>query len=309
MKTWAELEKGVPPRIPYIQDDRYVTPSGPGLDLPTGRRGVSGVARFSGGLLLSDATYFEGTNGIALVKDGARVRSWPSAGHCSSGGPIGSADGEYVAWVTVRCPESEDTSVGAVHVARVDGTGEVTQPVGAERVAVVGFLGRSVVYNTGFIRGAWITSSDGRPRRIPGVDTVQAVSPATGDLIGQVADRAHLVLDGDGEVLWRAPTGGLVSFSPDGTKVLGIVAPGRLSVLHSRTGDAATTIDMPRGADLESVVWETERTLLTLLRCDGAVAIVRVHLDGHIERATLPLGLEDDRSPYVLVQAWAAERR
>jgi hypothetical protein len=265
--------------------------------------------RFAGGLLVSDATYFEGTNGIALVKDGTHVRSWPSGDHCSSGAPVGSADREYVAWATVRCPESTDTSIGAVHVARVDGTAEVTQPVGAERVAVVGFLGRSVIYNAGFIGGAWITSFDGHPRRIPGVDSVRSVSPATGALIGQLGDHARLVVDADGAIQWQARTGDLVLFSPDGTKVLSILTPSRVAALEARTGEMAATADLPAGADLESMVWETDRSLLALLPRDGKVAIVRVHLDGRIERATPALDLIGGQSPYVLVEPSAAESR
>jgi hypothetical protein len=58
-------------------------------------------------------------------------------------------------------------------------------------------------------------------------------------------------------------------------------------VLHARTGET-TTIDLPAGADLGPVVWGTDKTLLTLLRLDGEVGILRLRLDGRTERATPP---------------------
>jgi hypothetical protein len=73
-------------------------------------------------------------------------------------------------------------------------------------------------------------------------------------------------------------------------------------VLDARTGEVAATVDLPAGADLESMVWETDRSLLTLFAHDGKVAIVRVQLKGRIERATPALDLIDDHSPYVLVE-------
>lgn len=79
-----------------------------------------------------------------------------------------SVDGSYVAWVTLRCPESFDRSVGAVHRARADGSDEMTHSVGPGLANVVGFLERSVVYNAGFRDGAWITNFHDDPSRIPG---------------------------------------------------------------------------------------------------------------------------------------------
>lgn len=170
--SWAALPLGRPPVVAYVRGHRYVTPHGPNVQLPIDRQGVSGVVAFSGGLLVSGATYFEGTDSLDLVKHGTRVRSWPSSHHCSSGTPVASPDSRYAAWVTVRCPETDDQTVGAVHRARRDGSGETTQPVGVGLAGVVGFLGRRVVYNSGFQDGAWVTDFRGDARRIPGVDRV-----------------------------------------------------------------------------------------------------------------------------------------
>lgn len=249
---------------------------------------------------MSDAAYFEGTNGLALIKDGSRVESWPSGRHCSSGTPVATGDGRYAAWVTVRCPESTDRSIGAVHRARTDGSAEVTQPIGPGLASVVGFLGRRVVYNRGFQDGAWITDFHGYLRRIPGVDRVRAVS-RTGRFIGQRADRVRVVVDADGTVRWRVRAGSLVAFSPDGTQVLAVQTRRQISVLHARDGSVVAEVRLPEGIDVFYTIWETNRTLLTLLRHKGRVAVVRVGLDGQIKRTTPAVRLDDGLSPYVMI--------
>jgi hypothetical protein len=299
--AWADLAVGRRPTIPYVRGHRYIAPHGGHRSLP-GRRGVSGVVAFSGGLLVSDATYFEGTNGLALVRRGARVGSWPSS-HCSSGIPVASSAGRDVAWVTVRCPESRDRSIGAVHRSGADGSGEVTQPIGAGLAGVVGFLGRRVVYNAGFRSGAWIADFRGDPTRIRGVERVRAVNPRSGWLIGARGDHSRLVVEADGTVRWRAPAGDLIAFSPDGAMVLSVQGRSQISALRSRDGSRAATVNLPAGTQVWSTVWETKGTLLTLRRTDNRVAIVRVYLDGRVERATPPLRLDNGRFPYVLLSA------
>ena len=299
---WSDLAVGPPPELPYVSGRRYVTPQGKDALLPVSRRGVSGVVPFAGGLLVSDAGYFEGSNGVDLVRRGARVKSWPSGRHCSSGVPVASPDGRYVAWVTVWCPESEDRTVGAVHRARADGSGEVTQPVGAELVHVVGFLGRKVVYDRGFQDVAWITDFRDDPSRIPGVESVLAVNQRTDWFIGRRGNAPRVVVDADGMVHLRIRAGYLVAFSPDGTKVLAVQARRQFAVLDVGDGGSVTaTVDLPARVDRSAAVWETNRTLLTLLRHDGEVAIVRVHLDGRIERATPVVRLHNGQSPYVII--------
>jgi hypothetical protein len=298
---WAGLEVGGPPKIPYVQGRRYITPNGKVETLPTGRRGVSGVVPYSGGLLVSDATYFEGTVGVELVRHGMPVESWPSSGHCSSGSPIASRDGRYVAWVVVRCPETLVRAVGAVHRARADGSAEAMVPIGGGLVSVVGFCGRSVVYNAGFIDGAWISDFRSAPRRIPGVERVQAVNPRTGWMIGQRGDWARLMLDARGHVRWRARTGYLTAFSPDGTRVLLGTGRREVSVLKMLSGATAVRLDLPKGTESGSTVWETDRTLLTLVRLRGSVAVVRIELDGRVERVTPRLRYRAGPYPYVLI--------
>ena len=297
---WADLSTGLPPKLPYVRGSRYVTPDGGAESLPFRARGVSGVVAFSGGLLVSDAAYFEGTNGVALVRREKPVETWPSSGRCSSGTPVASADGRFVAWVTVRCPESKDHSLGAVHRASSYGAHEVTQRLGPRLAHVVGFLGQGLVYNLGFQDGAWVTDFHDAPRRIPGVDRVTNLSEQTGLLIGQRGDRARLVVDARGSVHWRVAAGSLVAFSPDGSKALARTGT-RLSVLRSSDGSTATGFATPPGIDPGTAVWETNRTLLALMERAGRVAIVRLDLEGRLERVTQTVAVKDGRAPFVLL--------
>ncbi|WP_418058563.1 hypothetical protein [Pimelobacter simplex] len=293
---WADLPAGPAPAVPYVDGRHYVTP-GRTWRLPGGRRGVSGVLPYADGLLVADATYFEGTNGLALVRHGRRV----DGSRCAGGTPVASPDGRYVAWVTLRCPESEDRSVGAVHRAAADGSGEVIRPIGPGVAQVVGFLGREVVHNRGFQDGAWRTGYDGTPVRIPGVDRVLDVSARGGLLVGQRGDRARLVVDSRGSVRWRATTGDLSWFSPDGSSVLAVDGR-RLQVLRSADGSARAGLDLPVGADPSSVVWEGERSLLVLVERSGRGAVVRLGLDGAAERATATRPVRPGRASYVLLR-------
>lgn len=169
----------------------------------------------------------------------------PSGRHCSRGSPVASADGRFVAWVTIRCPESEDRSVGAVHRARTDGTDEQVDPVGSAQVSVVGFLGRRVVYNRGFRDGAWITDFRGPPSRISGVERVTDVTEGRGWLIGERAGERPAVITVDGTVRWRHhDAGNLVAFNPSGTQVLA-VHERQISTLDAENGSTTSRIGLP----------------------------------------------------------------
>lgn len=295
---WADLPAGPAPAVPHVAGRRYVGPDGT-LRLPGGARGVSGAVPFAGGLLVADTSYFEGTNGLALVRRGRYDATWSPGGDCSSGVPVASPDGRHVAWTTVRCPESGDVAEGAVHRARADGSGEVVRPTGPGLVQVVGFVGDDVVYDLGFRDGAWRTDFRGAPVRIPGVDRVAALS-AQGLLVGQRGDRARIVLDLRGKVRWRAAAGDLSWFSPDGSRVLAVDGD-RLRLLVAGDGSVRAELTLPAGVDGSTAVWEGDRSLLALAERGGRVAVVRLPLGGTAERATAAVVVRGGRPPYVLV--------
>lgn len=112
--------------------------------------------------------------------------------------------------------------------------------------------------------------------------------------------RRALVLRTDGAVAWRLDRGDLVAFSPGGGRALASYDD-RLAVLRTDDGGRVTTIDLPAGIEAWSVVWETERALLALAYDAGRVAIVRLHLDGRVERATAARAVDASGGPYVLL--------
>lgn len=75
----------------------------------------------------------------------------------------------------------------------------------------------------------------------------------------------------------------------------------RLAVLRSSDGSVAAKIDTPAGVGAWSITWETDRTLLALMERAGRVAIVRLGIDGNLERVTPAVPAKPGRTPYVLL--------
>lgn len=297
---WADLSQGRPPRIAYVAGSRLIRPHAAPVRLPVGDRGISGVTPYAGGWLVADSVWFEGTNGLHFVKGGHLVRSWPSSHHCSSGSPVRSGDGRYVAWVTVRCPESDDTSIGAIHRARADGSQEVTEPIGSELAHVVGFLGSEVVYDRGFIGGARTTGFEGRSRVILRHGFVRATG-AGGLLLVARGDRSRQVLDAYGTTLWHTAHGELVSFSPSGDSLLLVLGHRQGEIRDSRTGRVRGRLELPVGADPWSAAWESEAALLVPVHHHHRFAVVRVSSAAGAELATPLRPGHDGGPPYLLV--------
>lgn len=277
-----DLPLGDPPQVSYLEGkQRLITPDQT-VQLPRLPTQPSGVVPFAGGHLVADSSWFEGTNGLHLVRAGEVDHGWQQTYGCSAGSPVASSDGAHVAWVTLLCPESGEEGEGHLHRADAAGSSEATWPIGAGRGSVVGFLGDEVVFNRGFIDGAWVTDFV-EAKRLGSVDRVVNVSTTGTSLIGQEGDRAQLMLAEDGTVRWRADSGHLQAFSPSGARVPALTRR-EVLVLDSEDGSVLTTLPLPARAD--TVVWETEDALLAVLSRRKRSAIVRLRLDGPAERAT-----------------------
>jgi hypothetical protein len=297
---WEEVPEGAAPVVPYVAGDAVVTPEGE-WPVPRSTWGLSGVVAYAGGLLMSDERFFEGANGIHLVIDGRVDETWPGEAGCSSGAPVASDDGTRVAWVTVRCPESGSTATGAVHRAGVDGSDAVSEPVGAELVSVVGFAGDEVVFNAGADRGVSVTDFTGSAREVPGIRWAYDVDPATGRLVAARTGAGMGVVELDGGVQWTTPAP-LRSFSPDGSRVLAVRGR-RVALLDAVDGTEVAAFGLPAGAGAHDLEWETDSTLLGLVRRERRVAVVRLHPDGTVERvAALRRAGAAQRRPYVLLR-------
>lgn len=126
--TLADLPRGAPPRIGYVERRTWVAPDGTRTRLRS-RHGISAVVPYDGGFLVSDTRWFEGSVGLWFVTEDS-ARDLPG---CSTGMPR-LVDG-WVWWVTALCPESlaGELARSTVHRARPDGsehTVRVFRPVG-----------------------------------------------------------------------------------------------------------------------------------------------------------------------------------
>ena len=89
-------------------------------------------------------------------------------------------------------------------------------------------------------------------------------------------------------VRWRLGRSGgyLQSFSPDGRRVLAVVAPDRLVVRRSDDGGIVTALAIPQGLDSSVLVWESATTWLGVVTREKRSAVVRITADGSLERVS-----------------------
>ena len=164
---------------------------------------------------------------------------------------------------------------------------------------MVGLLGSEVVYNEGFIDGAWITDFKNPPRRIPGVRSVTDVDEVNDRLIGSRRS-TRLVIDTRGELLWRVDEGYLIAFSPRGSRVLARVRD-EYVVLDTDDGSRLATFALPGRLKSWDLAWEDERHVLAVVNARGRTAVLRMGPAGSVERATPVLAVPDPADPpYVL---------
>jgi hypothetical protein len=260
---------GPPPRIPYVDGTTYVTPDGARQPL-TGqeKRGVSGIAPLDGGHLVADTFWFEGTVGLSALVDGERTELGP----CASGAGVLSRDRREVAWLTMGCPESNQTGPTIVHVGHTVGAGGWSRSLGYQYLmSAVGFVGEQVV----------ITSRTGhvllvaRSGPFVAVPHLRHAVDAHGRL---VAGRQGVVDTVTGRLLWHDPHTSLVSFSPDGHLLVGY-RHRALVLLDAGTGRKLSTLPHR----LEGLTWEDGAHLLAVAYGGDSQAMVRVGLDGRAE--------------------------
>lgn len=285
----ADLPAGPPPRVAYVDHGAYVDARGRRTTLGA-RHGVSGAVPYDGGFLVSDTRWFEGTVGLAALRDGRVTDEW-----CSTGTPVGT--GRWAAWTEFLCPETAEVVHADIVRARPDGSGRDSQPV-TGLASVVGLLGSRVVYNQPRPGGAWITDFVHPPERVPGIDGVADVDAAHGRLIGWRGDRGRVVTL-HGELLWRFGHGSLESFSPRGTRVLARPSSG-LRILDADDGSVVASLRLPFRQVLQ-LGWEDERHVLAVVVRHGRTAVIRLGSDGSVERATSPASYDPNRPRYVLL--------
>lgn len=287
----SSIRRGPAPRIAYVDGHDYVSPDGTRSPLPVDYP-ISAITPYHGGFLIADNAELEGTVGLHLFDNvGREVGSW-----CTSGSPVLSADQLDTAFTTFPCSKlhGQVSSVIRVGVSTGMGDGESTQDTGMP-IRLVGMLGERVVFTGMFGAGAWVTDLVNPPRVIHELTTVADADSASGLVAGQSRDsdsQDGAVLDPDtGRVVATMPGWVLGTFSPDGRYVTATqlrrstvpaaifeVSTGRM--VANEFGGAAGS------PNPTSVAWEDPAHLLVTVDSGGGHAILRLGVDGTMERAT-----------------------
>ena len=234
-----------------------------------------------------------------------------------------SADGSRIAWA-----EHDNTRWYVVDVT-ADGTREERRtplPEGpAEaKVEIVGFASETEVIVTqmdpadGMLTTLRVDGSAVTP--VPGFVRPWTASSATGAVAGVTRVRGDLsscsaVIDAQtrtGTPAWDTCDYTLAAFSPDGRYVVGLASyldpngSPTLAVLDAATGEPLIDYELigPRNSLLginERVAWEDADTLIVTMYSKDRQYVLRLGLDGTVERITAPgTELEPDRPSLAL---------
>ena len=287
----SSIERGPDPRIAYVDGHEFVSADGTRSPLPVDYA-ISAITPYHGGFLVADDAELEGTVGLHLFdNEGHEVDTW-----CTSGPPVLSADQLSTAFTTFPCSKIHGQVSGVIRVGIASGMGdgESTQDPGMP-IQLVGMLGERVVFGGMFGAGAWVTDLVNRPEVLPVLTSVADADSASGLVAGQSRDsdgRDGAILDPDtGRVVATVPGWQLGSFSPDGryvsaTQLRRSTAP--VAIFEVNTG--RMVLDEFGGAagspNPTGVVWEDPTHLLVTVDSADDHAILRLGIDGRVERAT-----------------------
>ena len=296
----AGLPTGAPPAVPWIEG-RTLHHDGTTDQLPGD---YSDIASYRGGWLA-----------VGMGKDGPTVTRIDPNGQVVSTKPGGysiavSGDGTQIAWV-------ED---GALHRGLPSGMsdGEDTQPLPPGRPASpVGFAGGEVVYK--FDAGndiIHVTDLNGHDRALPGLIGARGTSDTGGFVAGETSYNSQ-----DGTSCWALRDvmsdknrledcdWTLESASPDGRYVVGQpsgadgTGTSVLAVMDSGSGAVVRKFASPRkpSAMAATWAWEDDQHLLATVWDGTDWWILRLGVDGSVEKAAGPVQGPDYDAPYHLI--------
>ena len=276
-----------------------MSPDGTRTRVPI-RHVITGITRLGDGFLVLDDRNFEGYVGLSHVIGRRVVEDWSTTAPAVVG-PDGA-----VAWGEAT---SSEASVRPPPALRLEADGVRLEQRLATHPVVVGIVGRAVVYTDMFASANAISVARVSNLTTPPVDLplkhVVDVDEVNRRILGQVGTVPPAVMELDGlHQLWN-PVGrdlNLVLFSPDGTQVLAWASRRRYAVVEAETGKVTARFLLPRGTWVSQHMWETNHSVLMVLTGRGEAGIVRVTMDGTVERVVRPLPHRVGWPPYALEQ-------
>ncbi|MFC7361946.1 hypothetical protein [Nocardioides astragali] len=159
----------------------------------------------------------------------------------------------------------------------------------------------------------FIVTPEGTTKPLPGLIEAVSASPATGMVAGltsvdmESAQSCSALVDGrdsNGDAAWETCDHQLGAFSPDGQHLVGLAeyfdGPGSpsLSILDATTGEPVIDFELTAApqrvvAIAPEVVWEDDQTLLATYIDGTEQYVVRLGLDGTVERVAGPVTNDD----------------
>jgi hypothetical protein len=290
---------GDPPAVAWIDGSDYVAADGTRTTLPLDR--ITSATPYRGGFLVAVTGPDLGPRVVLLDRDLRQV--WR---RCGQGTFAVSDGGLRTAYATGDCRSSRLLlRLGVTEVpASVSNpliADEQVQDLPVEQSIPAGVIGETVV--VGSLPGArpLVVDFAYQPAAIRSLGEARSVDESRHLVAGQLAGRpgTAAVIDVDTDtVLWDRRGWALADFSPDGSMVLGVEigdgtrGSGGFGVFDARTGEVLHQFGQLAGFQAQQTVWEDDEHLLSVTTEAASQAIVRLTLDGAIQRAT-PI------SPYV----------
>jgi hypothetical protein len=284
---------GDPPAVSWIDGSDYVAADGTRTTLPL--EGVTNATPYRGGFLVAVTGPDLGPRVVLLDRDLKQV--WR---RCGQGTFAVSDRGLRTAYTTGDCRSSRLTlRLGVTEVpASVSNpliADEQVQDLPVEQSIPAGVIGETVV--AGSLPGArpLVVDFADQPAAIRSLGGARSVDESSHLVAGQLAGRpgTAAVIDADTDtVLWDRRGWALEDFSPDGSMVLGIEigdgvrGSGGFGVFDARTGELLHAFAQLAGFQAQQTVWEDDEHLLSVTTEAASQAIVRLTLDGAMQRAT-----------------------
>jgi hypothetical protein len=315
------LSAGDQPVVPYL-DGRTIVGDGFEIEIP-GKAPIAGIAP------VDDGVY---------VATGDGSTAWPLTRYSTDGdanrmgsvlnGPVASADGRWVAYLTGETDEFGNPNGPATLVLVDDDTGEQSSitlpgPVDAFQVTIHAVADGTVYFTptdrrTGRSMSlqSW-TIGDSAPEPVPGNFDATAISP-DGNLVASITkvrdfSACSAVTDrSTGTELWSTCDYTVKGFTPDGAYVWAVPSntegygPTAVAILDAETGDLVRHYDpmarIKHPITFADAVFEDDEHLLIRAEQDGGTALIRCEVLTGDCRTAEPLveGTSLTGNPYLL---------